>query len=391
MTLRTKMFVSFSALLLLSALVSLAVVFRTVDSAAKVPGGQAGASLLSSAVERFGSGPAKSAADAYARSVILELYRRSAQTSVASTNAVLDAVTWYIVYLFVELLILLVITAILVRTVTRPLAILLDGIRRVERRLGSFRLPPLQGSEFAHIGKEFNQLLDLLEENEDLLREQSRLLGWQEVASFLSHQLKNPLTSVMLAGKNLGMVEDEGQIRTNIAIIQEEGQRIVDLVNRFRSSTTFALPRMETAEISRPIANAAGRFAAENAIFEIDSGVAAPLNMDPQLMEEAFVNLFTNSVQASEDEAIRPVVIRVTVKFTGSSLIIDVSDSVTHVPLHIAERVLRTPFSTKPAGSGLGLVFVRSVITLHGGTIGVHGSVEGGLVFTIRLPLRGAS
>jgi signal transduction histidine kinase len=67
-------------------------------------------------------------------------------------------------------------------------------------------------------------------------------------------------------------------------------------------------------------------------------------------------------------------------------IVVLVSDSIENLPADIADKVMLPDFTTKKGGSGLGLLFVRKIITLHKGDIGVGITPVGGLEFTIRLP-----
>jgi signal transduction histidine kinase len=68
---------------------------------------------------------------------------------------------------------------------------------------------------------------------------------------------------------------------------------------------------------------------------------------------------------------------------------LEIGDSLESLAPELPERVLREPFTTKPGGWGLGLMFVRMVVARHGGSIGCRAGPRGGLVFTLRLPSGG--
>ena len=66
---------------------------------------------------------------------------------------------------------------------------------------------------------------------------------------------------------------------------------------------------------------------------------------------------------------------------------IDVADNGPGVPGDLADRVFSPFFTTKPSGSGLGLAIVRKIINAHEGRIEVRPRAEGGVTFSVRLPV----
>jgi PAS domain S-box-containing protein len=83
------------------------------------------------------------------------------------------------------------------------------------------------------------------------------------------------------------------------------------------------------------------------------------VDIDPTLMEQVWVNILKNSVESIGEEG------DITIRTTGHPASIVIEDNGAGIPEEV-ERKLFTPFfSTKPNGQGIGLIFIREVLTLH--------------------------
>ena len=317
----------------------------------------------------------------------------------------------FFAYLLFQLVIMVLASAWLARTIARPLASLSEGIQAAATRSAGFRIEPISGREFERIGRSFNRLLAELDKQEARLREQARLAGWRDVAAYLSHQLRNSLTSLRLAGINVQRLAPElastaaetaAILSESLSIMRAEEERMSDLIKRFRASTTCPEPALRPLAVAELLGGVRERFDLYSIRWELDVEPGLRLAADRQLLEEALVNLCANSVQAwegrrdpareAESGDDRPVTIRMRAWSDASSpawRMLEVSDSLERLSPELPVRVLREPFTTKPGGWGLGLMFVRVVVAQHGGGIACRLGPRGGLVFTLRLPSGG--
>ncbi len=123
----------------------------------------------------------------------------------------------------------------------------------------------------------------------------------------------------------------------------------------------------------------------EGASIELDTEVQGPraVYCDRDRTVQILVNLLTNSVEATRG----PGSIRVMVDNTlADRTEIVFSDDGPGIGRHNRFRVFDLFFTTKAAGSGMGLPIVQKIVDAHGGLIGVESPASGGAVFRIRLP-----
>jgi len=391
MRFRTVLLLAFCLTLLLSTASSMFFVFRLIDRSAVVAMDEEAPRALEDAVEARRD-PSLSAGDRLDRITedLLAVRRAYGRLGVARKRLLIGTLETFLLFLLAQGAVLFALSWAASALLTRPLAAIRAGLERVEAGEGGYRFPALPGREVGLIGARLNGMLEAIAEKERLIAEQARLLGWQETASFLAHQIKNPLAALSLAARNLELILSArppgAAVGENLELIGRESRRMADLITRFRETVRFPQARPERADMAGLVESATALPPAAGAVFETDLERGLTLAVDRDLVRESLLNLFTNSLEAAGASGGRPVRIRVALRREGAAgCRITVDDDVTGVPEDICRRVLHEAFSTKAGGSGLGLLFVRKVAALHGGSVAVRRAGDGGLVFTLRL------
>jgi two-component system nitrogen regulation sensor histidine kinase NtrY len=227
----------------------------------------------------------------------------------------------------------------------------------------------------------------------ELLKAQ-RVAAWRQVAQRIAHEIKNPLTPIQLSAQRLrrrlrGSTGDEQQLIAECTetIIQEvDGlKRLVDEFSRFARMPVLAPRPTDVRPLvdavvalyreSHPGVPLATRHAADLPLLEVD----------PDHMKRAVLNLVDNAVQAVGTTG-EVVVETVHVPEIGHARII-VSDTGPGISPEDKERLFLPYFSTKAAGMGLGLPIVHEIVTEHGGTIRVEDNAPRGSRFILEVPV----
>ncbi len=250
------------------------------------------------------------------------------------------------------------------------------------------------------VARSLNELLDLAAEQERRLGAAARLEGWREVASFLAHQLKNPLAAVLLAAENLRLaLVDEGfreragredLVQESLEIVRIEAQRLRALIDRFRDLAPAGLDaygspgEFELLGVLEDCAARAERAGATVGVIRGDRAKAAVHQSgiwvagDKGLIEQALWNLFSNSVEAAGESGC-PVSIEARIALEGGRAFVTILDSNRGVDADIVPRLGVERLSTKSSGTGLGLILVRRILAAQGGSLELFATPEGGL------------
>jgi two-component system nitrogen regulation sensor histidine kinase GlnL len=213
-----------------------------------------------------------------------------------------------------------------------------------------------------------------------------------QIARMLGHEVKNPLAGIVGAAQLLARKAEPEQ-QPLLSLIREEGARIQRIVDRFVAFETFFAPRTRVTNVHVVIDSvvelARASFGA-NTRFELQYDPSLPeIEVDPDHLHEACLNLVKNAVEAATSGTRQP---RVTVttryragfRFAGrdgprarGALEISVTDNGPGVPETSLGRVFEPFFTTKSGGAGIGLAVVAEIMSAHGGFVVLDNSPGG--------------
>jgi len=243
---------------------------------------------------------------------------------------------------------------------------------------------------------EFRRMSALISDQERRLEEAAALSGWKEIASFLSHQLKNPLAAVDLSASNARLplsrsdcAPGSGILSESLESIQEDTARMKALIGRLKSLTAFEQAAFKETSLAEAALEAAGRYPSSRAEVSV-SGAAAVL-ADRDLIVQALVNLMDNSAEEAERAGASPARIRVGISPVEGGARIEYEDDGRTLDPAVAARLGRERFTTKRTGSGLGLLFSSRIMSIHGGGLEIEAGRGGSFraVAEIRASARG--
>ena len=247
------------------------------------------------------------------------------------------------------------------------------------------------------------QLID--DENELMNRqmvETGKLASIGELAAGIAHEINNPV-AIMIeeAGWVSDLLEDEGkemssynEINRALEQVRTQGGRCKDITHKLLSFArktdsrvmNVHLPDLieEVIEISMQQA----RYAQVNISLDLDREMG-PVRASVSELQQVFLNLFNNAVQAMEAEG---GTLSVTCRAENGEAYVSVADTGPGIPAANLGRIFDPFFTTKPVGkgSGLGLSICFGLIHQMGGEIDVESGVGQGARFNIRLPLPSA-
>lgn len=222
-----------------------------------------------------------------------------------------------------------------------------------------------------------------LTEAEAAVRRSERLAALGQLSAGLAHELRNPLGSIKGSAELLARTsQDAAPVTKELAqIISSEVDRTNSLVTRFLNFARPLEPRREVVDVREVIDRAVGRTDAQ--VIREYSNSLPRLAIDPELMEQVFLNLVTNAAQASNPGD--PVRIR-TRELNGQAEV-SVIDHGCGIPQEKLETIFNPFVTTKKNGVGLGLAIVAKIVDGHGGKMAVESEPGRGSTFRVLLPL----
>lgn len=283
-----------------------------------------------------------------------------------------------------------------IRSLTKPVGVLLDATRKLEAGELDHRVPGLT-DEFGELSASFNRMAGSLKEQMQKMQRTEQMVVVGNLAAGLGHEVKNPLAGIKAAAKllseELTLNEEDKALFTQIV---EEVGRLEALMKGFLNFAKPPTPRWEKVHVNRLIEattdfylQSRGYSSADvegiEIVKELDDRIPETV-ADPRQLQQVFLNLILNAVDAMADRGTLAVETRY--QESTDSIRIDVRDSGKGIDPAAMDRIFQPFFTTKAKGTGLGLAICKQLVEQHGGSIHVENRPEGGACFHIVLPCR---
>jgi len=294
----------------------------------------------------------------------------------------------------------------------RPIRRLITGAERI--RAGRFdeRVPEESRDEIGRLARSFNAMAASIEEREHSLEQRSvqleqaladlrasqdrmirseRLAAIGHLAAQIAHEVRNPLNALGLNADALGDEIRDG----NVGDAEELLGAIRDEIRRLTSITESYLEvgRLPPLKLARqalgPVVADIVRFHQEDLEFqglavEVDIGDLPDVHLDADQLRQALLNILRNAAEALVEEG--GGTLQIAARREGEHALITIRDDGPGMDAEHVARIFDPFFSTKDAGSGLGLPLTQQVIVEHRGRITCISQPGEGTTFSIRLP-----
>jgi len=222
------------------------------------------------------------------------------------------------------------------------------------------------------------------------IAEEERTEALEKVMYEVSHEVRNPLTSIGGFVRRVYERLPEGDFNKNyLEMVLEDVARLEKMIKQLIDLVTTSVLHRETVDVNDVITDALKLFRKEieEQGIEVKTELVKnppPIYIDREKMTVAFANLIRNAIEAMQRI---PKVLAITNYLTKEYIEVKLSDTGKGIPQDKVNKVFDPFFSSKIYGPGIGLTFSQRIIQQHGGTISVESKHGKGTTFTIRLPL----
>ena len=233
------------------------------------------------------------------------------------------------------------------------------------------------------------------------LQSAQRKAAWSDVARRIAHEIKNPLTPIMLSAERLKRrftreitSDPETFAQCADTIVRHVGD-IGRMVDEFSAFARMPQPVMRPEDVGRIAREALilQRSARPEIVWTTAIPDRGPMaNCDRRLLGQALTNLLQNAADAvamrprPDGEPIGRIAVRV--RSEDGMAVIDVEDDGVGLPDQDRARLTEPYVTHKPKGTGLGLAIVKKIMEDHGGRLDLDDRANGpGAVATLALPL----
>jgi PAS domain S-box-containing protein len=225
---------------------------------------------------------------------------------------------------------------------------------------------------------------------EDEIELSRRLAAIGRLTSGVAHEVKNPINAIVVHLEVLRekLRELDPDTQRHMDVIGSEIQRLDRVVQTLVNFTRPVELKLADIDLQRIIDDVVGLAApeAETHGTHIERAASAeplPVKVDADLIKQALLNVFINGVQAMEGGG----TLTVSARRDDGSAEIEVQDQGPGIPPEIRDKIFNLYFTTKKAGSGIGLAMTYRVMQLHNGSVEFESRSGEGTTFRLRLPL----
>lgn len=269
--------------------------------------------------------------------------------------------------LLLAIMLVLYVRNILNNEFIRPMSGVIEGARIISRGKLDYTIPARGVEEVSHLAHTINTMASDLETSRHALVESEKQAALGALVPVVAHNIRNPLASIRATAQVLEDIEDKEELRESREAILETIDRLGRWVNALVSYLHPLKPNYRLIHASEMIEAALSLLKPkieEKQIRIEKSGWHNDLrlNVDPDLMEQAFYALLANAVDASPGGAI----LNIQLRQWDSHLEIRIGDQGPGLPFDPKPNNLAPGPTTKRFGTGLGIPIAFKICQQHG-------------------------
>ena len=302
--------------------------------------------------------------------------------------------TFALIYIIIVSLLLFLSITIAIRFSSR-FFISINNLISASEEIGKgnlkIKVPELKADkEMEILNKNFNAMIDKLQNQQEKLLISERHEAWENVARKLAHEIKNPLTPIQLTIDNLKSKysyeladSEKEKFNLNLQTILNQIMQIENLVNEFSDFARMPKPLFKQNNLIEIIEINLELLKKIDTDIEINFSFKEKLfiNCDYEQISRVFFNLVKNSIESisekAEKTAIFNKIINIEIAERRDYIVLNITDNGIGFPNKNVKDLIKPYFTTKKKGSGLGLSIVNKIINDHNGSIKFYNQKNG--------------
>jgi len=278
---------------------------------------------------------------------------------------------------------------------TAPLSMLSVGLASVELGKKSEHLSYKGNDEIGELVRQYNRMVEELEESAWKLTNSEREYAWREMAKQIAHEIKNPLTPMKLNVQQLlkSWHDKVSGFDKKIENFSKNQIEYIDNLSTIASAfSSFAkMPGNNPAEVdlNEQIRTSLELYRnSDNVRFEVEwpHEIRVIVFADKEHLNGIFSNLIKNAIQSIPQGYEGVVGVRTEIR--GNRIVVIISDNGTGIPEELRNKMFTPNFTTKSSGMGLGLSIVKRYVENAGGRIWFESESGKGTMFFVELPIK---
>jgi signal transduction histidine kinase len=221
------------------------------------------------------------------------------------------------------------------------------------------------------------------------LVERERLAAIGEFAATVVHEIRNPLTTVMMGLNYFKRVDLSEPAQERLSLALGEANRLEHLLREillYAKPHQLQLTELNINEFIREMLNTVrGMPEAQRRRIEFSPALTAvKVKADKDKLKQVFINIVRNACEAVAEA--HTVTWAVDTCIAPAQVCIQIHNGGEPIPPDVLSRLTEPFYTTKCSGTGLGLAIVKRIVEAHGGELFIQSTAELGTIVSVQLP-----
>jgi len=297
----------------------------------------------------------------------------------------------YLLLLFITI----IITVAISRYLSKPILLIRDKMQHLELDQKNEKIEWDKDDEIGELVKEYNRMVDELSLSAQKLAITQRESAWREMAQQIAHEIKNPLTPMMLNVQYLerawsdGAEDYEERMLRITKGLKEQIEVLSNIAGQFSSFAAIDKLSLENVNLNIIIDDVIAIFKANEHIqfIKLYDAEDCIINADKSQMIRILNNIYKNAIQAIANTKEGKIITELNI-IEGKQALISIRDNGCGIAAEELKHIFEPHFTTKTSGMGLGLALVKKMTENIGGSITVKSELGEGSTFVLLFPLK---
>ena len=226
---------------------------------------------------------------------------------------------------------------------------------------------------------------------QEMLKAFASLAEVGEVAAMIVHELRNPLTTVLMGLNAFKHIDLPEASREHLALSLDEAERIRNLLSEILFYAKPQALQSIDLELNKFITGLLGLIrtmpsAMRRQIKFVPAPIPIHIAGDKDKLKQVFTNLVDNACEAVMEGAV--ITWSVHPELEAGYVDIQFHNGGEPIPPEVLPKLIKPFYTTKTSGTGLGLAIVKRIVDAHGGEFSIQSSAAEGTTVRVRLPLQ---
>ncbi|MCX4084096.1 PAS domain-containing sensor histidine kinase [Rickettsia hoogstraalii] len=304
-----------------------------------------------------------------------------------------------IMFIFIALLLLFVAISfgvIFTAKIVKPIKKLVTATDKVKDGDLTVQVPEneVDKDEIGTLYAAFNRMIKQLSRQQRDLVIAQRAMAWSDVAKKVAHEIKNPLTPILLASERLlkkfsPEIKEKAEFENYLKMIIRHTNDIKNIVSEFVLFARLPAPKFTKSELVYLVKHIveARKLLNDNILYKFESNVDQfDFMCDATQINQVMINLLKNAEESIEGRESGKIEVTIDAKDDFISVI--VIDNGKGFPPELIGKATESYVTTSSKGMGVGLAIVKRIVEEHCGILDIANREEEGAIIDIKFDLK---